>query len=67
MAGADLTAGTALFVGGFVAALCLFAALLTWIAGGGSPVVEGLALSLAALGAVFALVGVVVALFVQSS
>jgi hypothetical protein len=67
MAGADVDAGTALFVGGFVAAICLFAALLTWVAGGGRRVVTGLSLALAALGCVFALLGVGVALAVRQS
>jgi hypothetical protein len=67
MSGADLDSGTALFVGGFVAAICLFAALLTWVVGGASEIVAGFALALAALGGFFALLGVVAALLLRQS
>jgi hypothetical protein len=67
MAGAEVDAGTALFVGGFVAVICWFAALLTWFAGGGTRVVTGLALALVALGCVFGLLGVGAALLVGQS
>jgi hypothetical protein len=64
--GMDVTPGTALFVGGFVAGLFWFAALLAFLAAGGSlPVVRALAAALAGLGAVFLAGGVVVALLVR--
>ncbi|ELZ98983.1 hypothetical protein C440_01465 [Haloferax mucosum ATCC BAA-1512] len=53
-----------LFVGGFVAAIFLFGALLTAAAGAGtgsSEVVAGLAAALAGVGGLFFLVSVVVA------
>ncbi|MGM0590250.1 MAG: hypothetical protein ACQETI_01255 [Halobacteriota archaeon] len=57
----QLTPGTAIFVGGFVAALFWFAALLTYVAGSGVSEVQGLAVGLGALGGVFLAIGVVVA------
>jgi hypothetical protein len=61
----DLTPETALFVGGFVAAIVWFAAGLTYVAGGGIAAVEGLALGLALLGALVLLVGVVIAVAIR--
>ncbi len=52
-----VTPGTSIFVGGFVAALFLFAGGLASVAGGGSPTVDSFALTLAALGGVFFLAG----------
>ena len=54
---ADVDPGTALFVGGFVAALFLFAAALTYVGGGGNEAVSGLALVLVGLGALFVVAG----------
>ncbi|WP_410764731.1 hypothetical protein [Haloferax sp. DFSO60] len=48
-----------LFVGGFVAALFLFAAILTYVASGGVAEVTGLAVTLAGLGGLFLVVAVV--------
>lgn len=62
----DVTPGTVLFVGGFVAGLFWFAALLAFVAAGGSlPVVRALAAALAALGVAFLVGAVVVALLVR--
>ncbi|MFC7203663.1 hypothetical protein ACFQJC_09060 [Haloferax namakaokahaiae] len=48
-----------LFVGGFVAALFFFAAVLTYVASGGVAEVTGLAVTLAGLGGFFLVVAVV--------
>lgn len=62
---ADLDPGTALFVGGFVAAVCWFAAALTWVAGGGVPAVSGIAVALAGLGVAFLALGGAIAVAVR--
>jgi hypothetical protein len=54
-----LTPGMSLFVGGFVAALFVFAGGLAAVAGDGSSLVGSFALTLVALGGVFFLAGVV--------
>ncbi|ELZ26468.1 hypothetical protein C474_20009 [Halogeometricum pallidum JCM 14848] len=57
-----LDSQTALFVGGFVAVLFWFAAGLAFVAGGDAlPVVRAFALGFVGLGALFFLIGVVVA------
>ncbi|RDZ64835.1 hypothetical protein C5B90_00230 [Haloferax sp. Atlit-12N] len=48
-----------LFVGGFVAAVFLFGALLAFAAAAGSQTVEGLAVALAGLGGLFLVAGAV--------
>ncbi|AKU07503.1 MULTISPECIES: hypothetical protein [Haloferax] len=48
-----------LFVGGFVAAVFLFGALIAFVAAAGSQTVEGLALALAGLGGLFLVAGAV--------
>jgi hypothetical protein len=57
----DLTPGTALFVGGFVAAMFAAAAGLTYVAGGGTRAVTGFAFALAGLGGAFLLLATGVA------
>ncbi|ELZ82272.1 hypothetical protein [Haloferax larsenii] len=54
-----LTPAFVLFVGGFVAAMFFFGALLASVAGGGSDIVNGLAFALAGLGGLFLVAGVV--------
>jgi hypothetical protein len=54
----------ALFVGGFVAGLFALAASLVWVAGGGVPVVRGLAFALVGVGLLFAVAGGVGALII---
>ena len=58
----DLDPGTALFVGGFVAALFWFAAGLTWVAAGAVTGVSALVAALAGLGVLFLLGGVAIGL-----
>jgi hypothetical protein len=67
MSGTDLDAGTALFVGGFVAGVFLFAGLVTWFVGGGHRAVTALSLGFVALGCVFGLLGVAAALLLRRS
>jgi hypothetical protein len=63
----DVTPGAVLFVGGFVAGLFWFAALLAFVAAGDSlPIVGALANALAALGAVFLLGAAGLALLVRA-
>ncbi|KAB1196339.1 MULTISPECIES: hypothetical protein [Haloferax] len=54
-----LTPTFVLFVGGFVAAIFFFGAILAYVASGGVEAVSGLALGLAGIGGVFLVVGVV--------
>lgn len=60
----DADPGLPLFVGGMLAAICLFVAGLTYVVApggdGGSPVV-GLAVGIAGLGVVFLAIGALVA------
>ncbi|KAB1188511.1 MULTISPECIES: hypothetical protein [Haloferax] len=54
-----LTPTFVLFVGGFVAAIFFFGAVLAYVASGGVEAVTGLALGLAGIGGLFLAVGVV--------
>lgn len=63
---ADADPGLPLFVGGMLAAICLFVAGLTSVVAGdaGGGALTGLSLGIAGLGGVFLLLGALVAAFV---